>query len=195
MIYSTQELYLKYKDFKTPHIKIKTEVKNQRLFPVVRGLYEDNKETEGYLLIDYIKPDSYLSFEYVLSKAGLIPERVGTYTCATTLKKHSTSISTSFGRYSFDDVPVSVYRYGVKCIQEGKYGYLIASPEKALCDLLYKKSPVYSLKELKRLLFEDLRIDEDILLSLNKQDILFLCPLYKKKNLDYLKKYMEDLYG
>lgn len=68
MIVSTQELYLKFKDYKAPHIKIQTEIKNKKLFLVKRGLYEDNPNVEGYLLSNYITQPAYLSFEYVLSK-------------------------------------------------------------------------------------------------------------------------------
>lgn len=193
MIYSTQELYLKYQNYKTPHIKLETEVKNKRLFKVVRGLYEDKEKTDGYLLVNYIRPDSYISFEYAFSYYGLIPERVYEYTCATTMKKSCDTIETNYGRYSFHDVPTKAYMYGVNNIREGDYVYLIASPEKALCDELYKKKPVYSIKQLKELLFDDLRIDEEEFMKLNKEDILFLCPLYRKKNLNFLMKYIIKL--
>lgn len=193
MIYSTQELHLKYRDYKTPHIKIQTEVKNNRLFPIVRGLYEDDKNALGYRLVSYIVPSAYLSFEYVLASAGLIPERVYAYTAATSLKEHSKKIETIFGNYFYQDIPAQVYMYGVKNITEDGYTYLMATPEKALCDLLYKRAPVYSVKELKVLLFVNLRIDEEAFYNLNKGDMLYLCPLYKKKNLNFLKKLLEGL--
>jgi len=195
MIYSTQELYLRYKDYKTPHVKIQTEVRNERLFPVVRGLYEDDINTEGYLLTSYIRPGAYLSFEYALSFYGLIPERVSVYTAATVGRAHSSSMATSFGVFNFQDVSMAVYRFGVRGVEEGGYGFLMASPEKALCDLLSKKSPVGSMKEFESLLFDDLRIDEAGLFALKKEDILFLCPLYRKKNLRFLKRYMEASNG
>ncbi len=193
MIYSTRELYLMFKEYRTPHIKIKTEVKNNRLFPVIRGLYEDNINTPGYRLVSYIEPNAYLSFEYVLSFSGLIPERVYTYTCATSLKGHTKKIETAFGNYLFQDIPLEAYMYGVKNITEEGYTYLMATPEKALCDLLYKVKPVYSVKELKELLFDNLRIDYDLFIRLNMTDIIYLCSLYKKKNLHFLKKYLEGL--
>lgn len=193
MIYSTQELYLKYKDYKTPHVKIQTEVRNERLFPVVRGLYEDDRNTEGYLLTSYIRPGAYLSFEYALSFYGLIPERVSVYTAATAGKAHSKFVSTTVGTFRFQDVPKAVYRYGVKGLEENGYGYLMASPEKALCDLLCKKIPVGSMREFESLLFDDLRVDKTGLFGLKKEDIGFLCPLYRKKNLLFLNRYMEGL--
>lgn len=195
MIYSTQELYLRYKDYKTPHVKIQTEVKNHRLFPVVRGLYSDKKNLPAYFLVSYIKPQAYISFEYALSYYGLIPERVFTVTAATVGKSHTELIETSFGNFFYQNVPRSVYRFGVKAMEEEGLSCLLASPEKALCDTLYKKAPVSSLKEFKALLFEDLRIDENEFYKLKKEDLLYLCPLYRKKNLNYLKKYVEGCNG
>ncbi len=192
MLYLTQELYLKYKDYKTPHVKIQTEIKNKRLFPVVRGLYSDKKDIPAYLLVSYIKPQAYLSFEYALSYYGLIPESVFTVMAATVGKSHTALIETPFGMFFYQDVPKNVYRFGIKVLEEDGYAYLIASPEKALCDTLYKKKPTSSLKEFKVLLFEDLRIDENEFYKLNKKDLLYLCPLYRKKNLNYLKKILED---
>ena len=64
---------------------------------------------------------------------------------------------------------------------------MIATPEKALCDLLYKKEPVYSIKQLKVLLFDNLRIDESLFDSLDKESIISICDDYKKRNLRILK--------
>lgn len=191
MIYSTQELYLKYREYKTPHIKIQTELKNERLFSVVRGLYEDDRNTPGYLLSSYIRPLSYLSFEFALSRYNLIPERVYTIMSAQYGKAHTTTIETNFGTFHFQDVPKAVFRFGINVIEESGYGYAIATPEKAICDYLCKKPPVSSIKELKNLLFEDARIDETELYKLNKEDILFLCPLYGRKNLHLFMKFVE----
>jgi hypothetical protein len=70
----------------------------------------------------------------------------------------------------------------------GQYSYQVATPEKALCDKLYTISPVTSVKELKNLLFEDLRIDEDAFNKLNMEDILKMAPLYRSTNLNLLVK-------
>lgn len=193
MVYSTQELYLKYKDYRTPHVKIQTEVKNGRLFPVVRGVYEDDGNASPYLLTSYIRPCSYISFEYVLSECGLIPERVFAVTAATVGKAHSSFIRTSFGDFFFRDVPVAAFRFGVQAREEGGYGYLVASPEKALCDLLSKKPPVRSVKSLYSLLFDDLRLDEGLFYSLDRSQLAELCGLYGKRNLFFLGKLIGGL--
>ncbi len=179
----------KYEKYKNPKDKIKREIQKCNYIKVNRGIYCDEKNLDGYLLVNYIRPLSYLSFEYVLSISGLIPERAYVYTCATSLTKHTVKLKNQFGTYLYTDVPVDVWGYGIKILQENNYTYWMASPEKALCDLLYKKQPIKSVKELESLLFEDLRIDEDLFNNLNFDDIINICDLYKKNNLYYLKKY------
>ena len=66
--------------------------------------------------------------------------------------------------------------------------YLIATKEKALCDKLYIMPPVRSLKDIKEMLFDDLRIDEDIIYSLNKDDLKTLSSLYHSNNVSLLAK-------
>lgn len=67
--------------------KISRDIKSKKLFRIIRGLYETNKNTPAYLLAGSIYGPSYISFEYALSYYGLIPERVTTVTCATFNKK------------------------------------------------------------------------------------------------------------
>lgn len=83
-----------------------------------------------------------------------------------------------------------MYPLGVEIKVEGGYFYQIASPEKALCDKLYSLLPVYSVKALKELLFDDLRIDEAAFFALQKDDILQLAPLYRATNLKFLAKFI-----
>lgn len=192
MIISIDELYLKYKNYKNPKDKIYREINdNQTYIKVCRGIYETNKNVERHLLAPIIESDSYLSFEYALAYYGLIPERVYVYTSATTLKRHNRKVKNYFGTYTYTDVPLDVWRFGIERIEDGDYVYLIACKEKALCDTLYKKPAVDSLIELKELLFEDMRIDVDEFYELNFEDIISICDLYKKKNLKLLKKMLE----
>jgi len=186
MVISTKELLIKYKDYKNPKMKIKTEVDKKVYYPLKKGLYETNRNTEGIFLTTYLMSPSYVSFEYVLSTTGLIPERVYAYTCATTLKRHTTKYSNIFGDYIYEDVPVYAFRFGINLIETTGYSYFIATKEKALCDLLYKKRIVNSIKELKELLFEDLRVDEEMFWDLDFEVLKSLIPKYKKKNLELL---------
>ena len=188
MIYTYNELLDRYKSYKNPKDKINREISRGNYYRIKKELYEDNINVEGYLLAGYIASPSYLSFEYVLSINNLIPERVNLYTSATCLKKHNKYFKNVFGEYFYTDVPSSVWNKGIKILSHDDYTYFIATPEKALCDLLYKKDPVYSIKQLKELLFVDLRIDEELFNELNFNDIISICDDYKKKNLYFLKK-------
>ena len=91
----------------------------------------------------------------------------------------------------YHDIPKLAFPHCVSAEIKGNYSYQIATCEKALCDKLYTLHPVRNIKELNYLLFEDLRIDEDIFLSLNMKDILFLGPLYHSTNLNYLSKLVQ----
>ena len=71
--------------------------------------------------------------------------------------------------------------------------YKIASKEKALCDILYSKYPVRSIKDLKILLFKDIRIDENEFFKMNFEFIKEITPLYHSNSLNVLKKYLSKL--
>lgn len=93
-----------------------------------------------------------------------------------------------FGRYTYQDIPKSAFPYFVKAYEQDTYSYFIASPEKALCDLLYKLPPVNGVKELEQLLFENLRINIDEFEQLYFKDIIFLASKYISNNIRFLAK-------
>lgn len=194
MILTTLDLKEKYKNYTDVNGKIKRDMDKGILFPLVRGIYEINSQADGYLLASYIYGPSYLSFEYALSFHHIIPERVVVYTNATFNKRKSKSYQNHFGLFTYRDVSKEAFPFMVKAYEEDVYAYFIASPEKALCDLLYIKKPVLSIKELKMLLFIDLRINKDAFDQFNFQDILFLSSKYISNNIKYLKKYIESEY-
>lgn len=191
MIITTLDLKEKYKGYADINGKIKRDVENNILFPVVRGIYETNSNTSGYLLASFIYGPSYLSFEYALSFHNLIPERVITYTCATFNKRKKKEYNNIFGYYTYRDIPKTAFHYYVKAYIKDTYSYFIASPEKALCDLLYILPPVSSIKALEQLLFENLRIEDDKFKHLNFKDISFLSTKYVSNNIKFLTKLIE----
>ena len=194
MIITTLDLKVKYKNYTDINGKIKRDIDKGILFPLVKGIYETNSYTDGYLLSSYIYGPSYLSFEYALSFHNIIPERVVVYTNATFNKRKSKTYQNHFGLFTYRDIPKEAFPFMVKVYEEDSYAYFIASPEKALCDLLYIKKPVLSIKELIKVLFIDLRINKDVFDQLDFQDILFLSSKYISNNIKYLKKYIESEY-
>ena len=192
MIITIEQLKQQYQDYVDIPGKISREIKLGKLFPLVKGVYETDGTVCGAKLTQFIYGPSYLSFDYVLYKQGLIPETVyNTFTCATFNKRRIKTYNNHFGTFIYRDVPKNVFSLGVVAVQDGNYTYLEATPEKALCDKLYTVSPVLSIKNLKNLLFEDLRIDEEKFNELNKEDLLKLAPLYHSTNLIFLAKFIK----
>ena len=182
MIFSLDMLRQKYSGYANPNDKIYRLVKEGKLFPITKGLYEDDAFVSGKYLASVISGPSYLSFEYALSYYGLIPEAVYVYTSATFAKKKKKTYTNAFGTFTYEDVPNAVFPLGIKIVESDGYVMHIASPEKALCDKLYSLSPVKNQKELKALLFDGLRIDEAAFAKLNSDDITLLSERYKSNN-------------
>lgn len=193
MVKTFSELKIKYKEYSDIKGKIMREVKKGTYTKVIRGLYETSLSTPGYYLSSYIYGPSYLSFEYALSFYGLIPERVTVYTSATYNKRRTKKYNTFFGRYIYKDIPKTAYPYDIEVFEENGYIYHIASKEKAVCDILYDRKTITSLKQFKKLLFDDLRIDLTAFKTLDFDKIRTLIPKYKSKNLNFFMKYIMEV--
>lgn len=191
MILSTNVLLDRLKDYSNPFGKISRMVRDGKLFPLTKGLYEDNRNASGLYLANAIYGPSYISFNLALSYYSLIPEAVYDFTSATTEKKKKKVFTNYFGTFTYRDIPISAYPYGINIVEDGEYSFLIASREKALCDKLYEIPPVRNQKELEGLLFSDMRIDEYEFGKLNRQDIYFVAPKYHVNNLMYLIGYLK----
>ena len=73
------------------------------------------------------------------------------------------------------------------------YAYMMATPEKAICDKLYTLSPVSSINEMTQLLFDNLRIDETEFQRLNTKTLEELSELYKSNNIRYMIKTLKKV--
>ncbi len=190
MIKTTAILLHELNKYANPAAKIKRLADKGELIPIVRGLYETDKSTPGYCLASSVYGPSYLSFEFALSYHSLIPEAVYACTCATFEKKKTKKYYTPFGTFTYRDVPSEAYPYGVDLREENGYGIALATPEKALCDMLYIASPCANKSELHSLLFDDLRIDEYEFQKLNMTDLLELSGRYHTANHKLLQAYI-----
>lgn len=179
--------------YKAPDNKIKRMSDSGEIIKLTKNLYEINQNTPGYLVANAIYTPSYLSFDYALAYHGLIPEAVYVYTSATYNKKKKKQYNNKLGTFIYRDVPSNVYPYGINIVKEGEYYYAIATAEKALCDKLYTLKPVKNKKEMYDLLFNDLRIDINLLKEMNIEDLNILCDIYKSTNMKFLKKVIGEL--
>ena len=191
MVYDFQSLSIKYKEYSNIYQKINNECKKGVLVKIKRGLYTDDLYNDKEVIANICYSPSYISFEYALSYYGVIPEYVSTFTSATFGKKNSKIYRMKDATFDYKSVPDEVFPIGVFIMKNSKgISYKFASKEKALCDLLYSKYPVRSIKDLKTLLFEDMRIDENEFLKMNVEFIKEIAPLYHSNTLNVLKKYL-----
>ena len=131
-----------------------------------RGLYVVNPEHSGKMLsseliANHLYAPSYISMLTALRYYGLIPEAVYTHQSMTV--KHSRSFQTPIGNYDYKYIARDAFSVGVRSIHKGEYAFLIASPEKALCDLIANSSRVNLrfLKDVENYLEHDIRMDMD----------------------------------
>ncbi|MBQ1376933.1 MAG: hypothetical protein IIY77_03090 [Lachnospiraceae bacterium] len=182
MVNSTAMLLQQYSSYANPAAKIGRLVKEGALIPIIRGVYETDRSVPGHYLAGIIYGPSYLSFEFALAWYDLIPEAVYTFTSATCGKKRKKQYETPYGRFTFRDVPAAAFPYGTVLHEENGYGFVLASAEKAVCDQLYACSPCSNRAELRSLLFDDLRIDEESFRNSNLDDMAELAALYHTTN-------------
>ena len=155
-----------YPELKSPDKKVAWLEKNGYIIRLKRGLYVVNPEhssktLSSELIANHLYVPSYISMSTALRYYGLIPEEVYTHQSMTI--KHSRSFLTPIGNYDYKYISRTSFSVGVKSINKGEYAFLIASPEKALCDLIANSSKVNLrfLKDVENYLEHDIRMDMD----------------------------------
>ncbi len=126
---------------------LKFWVKKELLERIMKGIYK-LKETaikDEFLLASYLDESSYISLESALSFYGMIPEFPYSITSVTTQK--TKKFRTNYGILSYRKIKPDLF-FGFKLITGNNYLYRLATPEKALFDLIYLnqreiKSPDY----------------------------------------------------
>jgi len=165
-------------DYYSPKSKLTSLVKSGEYIRIKRGLYVKEGEYNLKTLANVIYGPSYISFEYALSHYGLIPERVEAVTSAVYNKNKDRKFDTPVGRFVYRYINPAVYFYGIGMFEDDGETYLMASKEKALCDILYKLRSTETGGDIEKLLLGDLRIDEEGFMNLRKGDLKLLAPMY-----------------
>lgn len=154
-----------------------------RIVRLKRGLYiamNDSENLSRELIANQLYGPSYVSMSWALRYHGLIPERIHLVQSITT--KHSRNFSNSIGNFHYQNCPADYFPLGIKMEGNGNVRFLIASPEKALCDYInYNKMTLRFMKDVGVFLEEDLRLDMDILGDLNL-DIIQRCAETGRKS-------------
>lgn len=155
-----------YTELKSASKKVAWLEKNGCIIRLKRGVYVVNPKHSGKrlsneLIANHLYAPSYVSMSTALRYYGLIPEAV--YVQQSMTIKHSQRFETPVGIYDYKHIARKAFSIGVRSVNIGEYAFLIASPEKALCDLI-ANSPKVNLryqKDVETYLEQDIRMDMD----------------------------------
>jgi len=181
-------------DYRSPKDKVCDLEKKGELIRLKKGLFVvssavHQQELSPELIANHLYGPSYVSFERALSLYKMIPERV--YNLRSMTIKRGRKFSTPIGLFDYVSAKPEYYRIGVhQEMVHDKLAYLIASPEKAICDMLITTSGLrlQSVKTLQGYLEEDLRIDFSAIRTLNSS-IVKECMEAGKKRTELLQLY------
>ena len=163
-VLTVSDIVLIWKDSNSKAIKSRLSyyAKNKDLFRVRRGIYVKNKEYSKLELATRIFTPSYVSFETVLAKEGLIFQYQTKIQLASYLNRE---LNIDEQVYSYKKLKKTIITnsIGVENINETS----IASPERAFLDILYTNNNYY---------FDNLR-------SLNWDKVMLILPIYNNKRM------------
>lgn len=196
---STQVLLPSLAGYKRPYDKIEGLVSGGYLHQLRRGLYVAGTKIktphpELFLLANHLYGPSYVTAESALSYWGLIPEKVTRVTSVTTRK--SKLFKTHLGDFYYFHIPQEGYIIGLCQVQlSNQQTVIMASPEKALCDLIVQTRGLNlrTVRQTMRFLEEDIRFDMHALRTMNDvviADCVSHCP--KSNSLLVLSKTIQS---
>lgn len=131
---------------------------------------------------------SYISLHSALSFYGIIPEEVVQLTSVSTLK--TATFKNEFGTFQYQNVKESLFfGYEIKPLADGR-GVMMATPEKALLDLLYLNFYYKTEQDM-----EELRLDEDYLQNdLDSERLFDYASRFASKSLDRRLTLLKTVY-
>lgn len=172
--------------YKSPGQKIIELEKENSIIRLKRGLYVVSPKVSGKflsieLIANHIYGPSYVSMESALRYYGLIPEK--TYNINSMTIKRGRTFENSIARFVYTSCPAGYYAIGINQVTKEDFSFLIASPEKALCDLIIytPQLRLRSMIALEEYLGDDLRLDMDEVLKMNVS-VFEHCAAFNKKN-------------
>jgi hypothetical protein len=132
-----------------------------------------------YSIANKLVNNSYVSFESALSYHQWIPERV-TITASAVIDNKSGTIKTPLGLFEYQTISVNPFEFFTGVIREkvnGKH-FLMASPLRALADLIYERKWRWLGIDF---LNDSLRIDDEELEALESVDFDEIIATYRAK--------------
>ena len=186
-----------FPQYKSLGHKIAQLEKKGILIRLKRGVYVvspkvSQKVLSEELIANHLYGPSYVSMESALKYYGLIPEAV--YTLKSMTLKRSKTFVNSISTFQYISTSSEYYAIGIKQISIEESSFLMASPEKALCDLILYTPNLRTRfrKAMATFLEEDLRFDMDFFSNMDAEIFRQCAHVGKKKNeITNLLKLME----
>ncbi len=145
-------------------VDISRALKRGYLKHIRRGIYGlSGVEIDKLELAGKLKKNSYLSFETVLLKNGVINQWYETYFSASDRK---VNIKNDYGQFNYRKLSEKILNNRLGIINQGNY--FIASTERAICDYFYKVG------------FQQL----DDLDEIDKDKLIKIAKIYQNKRLE-----------
>lgn len=171
-------------DYRNPDDFISRMVKSGELIRLKNGFFLIAEKVQDSpvpyeQIANLLYGPSYISFEWALSFYKMIPEGVYVVTSASAIK--SKVFNTPIGTFDYIYLSHRRYAIGIDQKENGAGRFLIATPEKALADLIHLKSKKLEANDLLVDLIEARRIDKDLLKDLNKNHLLEIAENYRSK--------------
>ena len=186
-------------NYKSPNDKISSLMSSGDIIQIKKGMYVTSNEYRNQkisteLLANVIYGPSYISLDFALSYYNMIPEKVTVVTSVST--KRAINFSTYFGDFKYTHASLNYYHIGITQQSiNNQFNFLIATPEKALCDKIVftKNTAIKTLKSMHCFLMDDLRIDLQNIKQLNPSVIEECAAVgYKQKELELLIKIIKN---
>lgn len=178
--------------------KARALVDSGKIIRLKKGLYiaseqESGKPLNRFLISNHIYGPSYVSLSAALRHYGLIPERVHTIQAVTT--KHSRDFETPLGLFRYTGCPDEYFHIGLKIMHEHDVNFLVATPEKAICDLINfsKGISLRFVKDVRTFLEDDIRFEMEALAYMDIE-IIKRCAQHsrRQKSIENLIKYIQN---
>ena len=176
-----------FSEYSSPRNKIANLEIAGKLIRLKRGLYVVSPDETGRLLsteliANHIYGPSYISMESALRYYGLIPESVHVIRSMTT--KRSRMFENTISRFEYINCNEEYYPIGINQNISDDISFLIATPEKAISDLIAYTPSVRPrfIKSLLSYLKEDIRLDMDAFYRMNINIFRECADVGKKKN-------------
>lgn len=171
--------------YDAPKNKVQQMERQGSLIRLKKGYYVLPQKVSGRpvvpeLIANHLHGPSYVSLTTALRFYGLIPERV--FALCSITSARTLQLANDVGNFYYVHVSKQYYPIGITIGSIDNTNFLIATPEKALCDLIVttRNLRLRSLVELREYLEEDIRLDMDAFMEMNP-DIFMQCAIFSQK--------------